>query len=48
MEYELREGQANDSLERLRESLAEKSLRFRTEVRPAKSQKKNDKGMGFS
>jgi hypothetical protein len=40
MEYELREGQANDSLERLRECLAEKSLRFRTEVRPAKSQKK--------
>ena len=40
LEYELREGQANDSLERLRECLAEKSLRFRTEVRPAKSQKK--------
>jgi len=40
MEYELRVGQANDSLERLRECLAEKSLRFRTEVRPAKSQKK--------
>ena len=40
MEHELREGQANDSLERLRECLAEKSLRFRTEVRPAKSQKK--------
>jgi hypothetical protein len=40
MEYELREGQANDSLEKLRECLAEKSLRFRTEVRPAKSQKK--------
>ena len=40
MEYELREGQANDSLERLRECLAEKSLRFRKEVRPAKSQKK--------
>jgi hypothetical protein len=39
-EYELREGQANDSLERLRECLAEKSLRFRKEVRPAKSQKK--------
>ena len=40
MEYELREGQANDSLERLRECLAEKSLRFRTELRPAKGQKK--------
>jgi len=40
MEYELREGQANDALERLRECLAEKSLRFRKEVRPAKSQKK--------
>jgi hypothetical protein len=40
MELELRKGQANDSLERLRECLAEKSLRFRTEVRPAKSQKK--------
>jgi len=40
MEYEIREGQANDALERLRECLAEKSLRFRTEVRPAKSQKK--------
>jgi hypothetical protein len=40
MEYELREGQANDSLERLRECLAEKSLRFRKEVRLAKGQKK--------
>ena len=40
MEYELREGQANDSLERLRECLAEKSLRFRKELRPAKGQKK--------
>lgn len=40
IEYELREGQANDSLERLRECLAEKSLRFRTELRPAKGQKK--------
>ena len=40
MEYELREGQANDSLEKLRECLAEKSLRFRTAVRPAKGQKK--------
>ena len=40
MEYELREGQANDSLERLRECLAEKSLRFRKEVRPAKGQKR--------
>jgi hypothetical protein len=39
LEYELREGQANDSLERLRECLAEKSLRFRTQIRPAKSQK---------
>ena len=40
MELQLREGQANDSLERLRECLAEKSLRFRTEVRSAKGQKK--------
>ena len=40
MEHDLRIGQANDSLERLRECLAEKSLRFRKEVRPAKSQKK--------
>jgi hypothetical protein len=40
MELELRESQANDALKRLREDLAEKSLRFRTEVRPAKSQKK--------
>jgi hypothetical protein len=40
MEYELREGQANDSLERLRECLAEKSLRFRGGVRLAKGQKK--------
>jgi hypothetical protein len=39
MEAELREGQANDALEALRDSLAEKSLRFRTEVKPAKSQK---------
>ena len=40
MEYELREGQANDALERLKECLAEKSMRFRTEVRSAKGQKK--------
>ena len=40
MELQLREGQANDALERLRECLAEKSLRFRKEVRSAKSQKK--------
>ena len=40
MELQLREGQANDSLERLRECLAEKSFRFRTEVRLAKGQKK--------
>jgi hypothetical protein len=39
VEVELREGQANDALEALRASLAEKSLRFRTEVKPAKSQK---------
>ena len=39
-EYELRVGQANDSLERLRECLAEKSLRFRKGVRLAKGQKK--------
>ena len=40
MELQLREGQANDSLERLRECLAEKSLRFRKELRSAKGQKK--------
>ena len=40
MEYELREGQANDSLEKLRECLAEKSLKFRKDVRLAKGQKK--------
>jgi len=40
MELHLREGQANDALERLRECLAEKSLWFRKEVRSAKSQKK--------
>ena len=39
VEAELREGQANDALEELRAGLAEKSLRFRTEVKPAKSQK---------
>lgn len=39
IETELREGQANDSLEALRAGLAEKSLRFRTEVKPAKSQR---------
>ena len=39
VEAELREGQANDALEALRASLAEKSLRFRTEVKPAKSQR---------
>ena len=46
MELQLREGQANDLLERLRECLAEKSLRFRTEVRPAKSQKKVTRAWG--
>ena len=39
VEAELREGQANDALEALRVGLAEKSLRFRTEVKPAKSQR---------
>jgi hypothetical protein len=39
VEAELREGQANDALEALRASLAEKSLRFRTQVKPAKGQK---------
>ena len=39
VEAELQEGQANDALESLRASLAEKSLRFRTEVKPAKSQR---------
>lgn len=40
MELQLREGQANDSLEKLRECLAEKSLRFRKQLRSAKGQKK--------
>ena len=39
VEAELREGQANDALEALRAGLAEKSLRFRTEVKPARGQK---------
>jgi len=39
VEVELREGQANDALEALRAALAEKSLRFRIEVKPAKSHK---------
>lgn len=39
VEAGLREGQANDALEALQAGLAEKSLRFRTEVKPAKSQK---------
>jgi hypothetical protein len=39
VEAGLREGQANDALEALRAGLAEKSLRFRTEVKPAKSQR---------
>lgn len=39
VEIELREGQANDALEALRAGLAEKALRFRIEVKPAKSQK---------
>jgi len=39
VEVELQEGQANDALEALRAGLAEKSLRFQTEVKPAKSQK---------
>jgi len=40
-EYELRVGQANDSLDRLRECLAEKSLKFRKGVRLAKGQKRS-------
>ena len=47
MELQLREGQANDQLERLRECLAEKSLKFRTEVRPANSQKKVTRAWGL-
>ena len=39
IEIELWEGQANDALEALRAGLAEKSLRFWTEVKPAKSQR---------
>ena len=46
VELQLRESQANDLLERLRECLAEKSLRFRTEVRPANSQKKATRAWG--
>ena len=46
MELQLREGQVNDLLEKLRECLAEKSLRFRTEVRPANSQKKVTRAWG--
>ena len=47
MELQLRQGQANDLLERLRECLAEKSLKFRTEVRPANSQKKVTRAWGL-
>lgn len=47
IELELREGQANDALERLRECLAEKSLRFRTEVRLAKGQRKMTRAWGM-
>ena len=47
MEFQLREGQANDLLERLRECLAEKCLKFRKEVRPAKSQKKVTRAWGL-
>ena len=43
IEMELREGQANDTLEALQAGLAEKSLWFRTEVKPAKSQKTANK-----
>ena len=43
IEMELREGQANDTLEALQAGLAEKSLWFRTEVKPAKSQKTTTK-----
>ena len=39
IEIELQEGQANDALEALRAGLAEKSLQFRTEVKPAKCHK---------
>jgi len=39
VEAELQAGQANDALEAFRAGLAEKSLRFQTEVKPAKSQK---------
>ena len=46
MELQLREGQANDLLEKLRECLAEKSLRFRTQVRSANSQKKATRAWG--
>ena len=46
MELQLREGQANDLLQKLRECLAEKSLKFRTEVRPANSQKKMTRAWG--
>lgn len=39
VEAELWEGQVNNALEALWAGLAEKSLRFRTEVKPAKGQK---------
>ena len=39
VEAELHEGQANNTLEALQAGLAEKSPRFRTEVKPAKGQK---------
>jgi hypothetical protein len=45
-ERELRIGQANDSLELLRDALASKSLIFRTEVRNADSQRKITRSWG--
>ena len=39
IEFELRKGQVTDALEGLRLALGEKSLRFRTEVRNANSQR---------
>ena len=46
-EAEVQEGQANDALEALRSGLAEKPLRFRTDVKPAKSQKTMTRAWDF-
>jgi hypothetical protein len=45
-ETQLREGQANDALEALRNALGEKSFIFRSQVRNARSQKKKTRSWG--